>query len=114
MILGSVSYGLYLFHLPVQSAIRYRGEGWNEIVRVAVAVAATLALPILSWFALEKPALNLKGRLDGRSKTSRLSLNSMSGGLLVDPKTSPIGHNETEEPPVAPSEMATDSDSGNN
>ena len=109
VILGTVSYAFYLFHLPVFFAIRYWGEGWNPVVRVAVAIAATLALTTFSWFALEKPALNLKDRLEGRSKTSRLSLNSMSGGLLVDPTTSPIVRSEAAtDPPAVSSEAATD------
>ncbi len=101
VILGMVSYGFYLFHLPVFFAIRYYGHSWNEVVRVVVAVVATLALTTISWFCLERPALNLKDRLEGRDKTSRLSLKSMSGGLFVDPDTSPIVRTEMAESDTA-------------
>lgn len=65
--LGLVSYGIYLFHLGVLSAIFKLG--WQDIVpgRTVVsytllALPATLALAALSYYLVERPALKFKSR----------------------------------------------------
>ena len=68
--LGLVSYGFYLWHLPVFYAVRYFDPHWNDVVRVVVAMAGTLALTLLSWFLLEKPMMNWKNRLEDRRRRS--------------------------------------------
>ena len=65
--LGLVSYGFYLWHLPVFFAIRFYDPHWNDAVRVIVAVAATLALTLASWFLLEKPLMRWRKRLGSKS-----------------------------------------------
>jgi peptidoglycan/LPS O-acetylase OafA/YrhL len=64
VIIGTVSYGLYLWHLPVYFAVKYYGQGWPDAVRVIVALGVTVALTILSWFLLERPALRWKARFE--------------------------------------------------
>ena len=55
---ADLSYGLYLYHMPVVNAFIESGRGGN---RAALAVAAiTLALACASWFLIERPALRLK------------------------------------------------------
>jgi len=70
--LGVVSYAFYLWHLPVFFAIRHFDTHWNDVVRVVVAVAATLTLTILSWFLLERPLMNWSKSLEGK-RHARLS-----------------------------------------
>lgn len=77
IILGTVSYAFYLWHLPIFFGIRYHGGGWPTPVRVSVAVIATLFFTALSWFLIEKPALEWKDRLDGHSYVERMSLSSI-------------------------------------
>lgn len=77
VILGTVSYAFYLWHLPIFFAIRYYGGGWAEWVRVVVAVSATVTMTALSWLFIEKPALEWKDRLEGHSPVERLSLTSV-------------------------------------
>jgi peptidoglycan/LPS O-acetylase OafA/YrhL len=64
--LGIVSYGFYLWHLPVFFAIRYFDPHWNDVVRVVVAVVVTLSLTLLSWFLLERPLMNWSKRLEAK------------------------------------------------
>ena len=64
--LGIVSYGFYLWHLPVFFAIRYFDPHWNDVVRVVVAVTVTLALTLLSWFLLERPLMRWRKRLEAK------------------------------------------------
>lgn len=62
--LGIVSYGFYLWHLPVFFAIRFFDPHWNDVLRVVVAVSATLTLTLLSWFLLERPLMQWSKRLE--------------------------------------------------
>jgi peptidoglycan/LPS O-acetylase OafA/YrhL len=77
VILGTVSYAFYLWHLPIFFAIRYYGGGWPEWVRVVVAVTLTVTMTALSWIFIEKPAMEWKDRLEGHPYVERLSLKSM-------------------------------------
>jgi peptidoglycan/LPS O-acetylase OafA/YrhL len=61
---GRVSYGLYLWQFPVFFAVVRSGAGWPGAMRVPVALAATAAVTGASWFAVERPALGWKRRLD--------------------------------------------------
>jgi len=69
--LGIVSYGFYLWHLPVFFGIRYFDPHWNDVVRVVVAVSLTLALTLLSWFLLEKPMMNWSKGLERKRNDNR-------------------------------------------
>jgi peptidoglycan/LPS O-acetylase OafA/YrhL len=73
LILGTVSYALYLWHLPIYFGIRYHAGGWPTPVRVSVAVLATFFFTALSWFFIEKPALEWKDRREGHAYVERLS-----------------------------------------
>jgi len=71
-VLGTYSYALYLFHLPVRALIRdlvfkpaqFPLVGGSavpaQLAFHAVSILATLALALVSWHLLEKPFLNLK------------------------------------------------------
>jgi peptidoglycan/LPS O-acetylase OafA/YrhL len=62
MLMGLISYAFYLWHLPVFFAVRYYGVHWNDFTRVTVAVLATFALAIGSYFLVERPFLRIKKR----------------------------------------------------
>jgi peptidoglycan/LPS O-acetylase OafA/YrhL len=58
-----LSYGLYLFHLPLPYALYCAGIGGRySLVLLSLVVAFVAAA--LSWFLVEKPALGLKSRTD--------------------------------------------------
>ncbi len=69
--LGLVSYGFYLWHLPVFFAVAHFDTHWNDVVRVVVAVSITLALTLLSWFLVERPLMGWSKRLSARDEARR-------------------------------------------
>ncbi|MBO9521971.1 MAG: acyltransferase [Nocardioidaceae bacterium] len=64
--LGSVSYGVYLFHYPVIMVLKDRADITEAKVMFLVALPLTLVIAALSSRYVERPALRLKGRLTGR------------------------------------------------
>lgn len=58
---NDISYGLYIWHMPVINVFLYlgwSGKGWMVVVAVALSVLAAIA----SWVFVERPALRLKRR----------------------------------------------------
>lgn len=53
--LGTVSYGLYLWHLPVYFAVLREGAGLGVAGRMVTAITLTAILTAASWHFLERP-----------------------------------------------------------
>jgi peptidoglycan/LPS O-acetylase OafA/YrhL len=63
-----LSYGVYIYAWPVQQFLIICGLAFlNPFVFAIVAALATVPLAALSWFAVEKPALALKSRLQTKA-----------------------------------------------
>jgi peptidoglycan/LPS O-acetylase OafA/YrhL len=62
VMLGTVSYGVYLWHVPVFIAVWTHTKGWDWPPQVALALAITAFFTAISWFLLEKRALQWKAR----------------------------------------------------
>jgi peptidoglycan/LPS O-acetylase OafA/YrhL len=61
--LGLISYGVYLWHVPVLLALRDAGMlPAGPLARLALALPVALALGALSWRFVERPALRLGRR----------------------------------------------------
>ena len=59
--IGDFSYGLYLYSFPVQQTLIYFfKDSMNGWLLALYACAATLPFAVLSWYFIEKPALQLK------------------------------------------------------
>jgi peptidoglycan/LPS O-acetylase OafA/YrhL len=65
--LGTISYSLYLLHVPLIAAIR---TGWPAL-DVALWLGATLLAATLTYYAVELPAIRLGRRLTARERVSR-------------------------------------------
>jgi peptidoglycan/LPS O-acetylase OafA/YrhL len=67
--LGVLSYGLYLWHLPVLFALRETGQlPAGAPAALAVVLAPALALAAISWHAVERPALRWSAAVGGRRR----------------------------------------------
>lgn len=66
---GDISYGLYIYAFPVQQTIAYLIPQIRPLSMFMLSTLVTVALAILSWRLVEKPAIKLKGKLPfGRHK----------------------------------------------
>ncbi len=86
VLLGTVSYGVYLWHLPVYAAVARYGASWSWELRVVVSLLLTAAFTLFSWFLIERPALRRKQRI--KPVTSESALQTGLGGVL--PPGTPI------------------------
>jgi len=62
--IGDYSYGLYVYAFPIQQTIVQRAPGIEPPLLLAYAFPVALAMAVLSWHAIEQPALGLKSRFD--------------------------------------------------
>lgn len=70
---GDFSYGLYLWAWPVGQVVTLIWAGSiTPVAVIAVSLPITYALAVLSWIAIEKPALALKKRFAGRGVEPRV------------------------------------------
>ena len=61
---GDYSYGLYLFGFPIQQVVASLGPALHHwYLNAAIAVPAGLAVAVLSWHLIEKPALAQRRRI---------------------------------------------------
>ncbi|PBA31098.1 acyltransferase [Mycobacterium intracellulare] len=76
---NDLSYGTYIYAWPVQQLLVICGLAFlNPFVFAVVAAVATVPLAALSWFLVEKRAMALKSRLQGRGK--------QPGAVPLDPQ----------------------------
>lgn len=63
--IGRISYGLYLYHLPIFHAfglVQHRGDQPGAPATIAAAVAASIAVAWISYALVERPLLSLQAR----------------------------------------------------
>jgi peptidoglycan/LPS O-acetylase OafA/YrhL len=65
---GDFSYGLYIYAFPVQQTLVMLWPNPPILPYIAAVFAVTLALAVMSWHWIERPALGLKARLTGRTR----------------------------------------------
>ena len=64
--LGDYSYGVYIYAFPMQQLVVHLFQPLGPLANIALAFPATLLLAAVSWFWIEKPALALLRRPEGR------------------------------------------------
>ena len=75
---GRVSYALYLWQLPVLRAVERWTPTWAVGWRVAASLVLLAACTVASWFLVERPALQVKRRLQVRWR-AKASFSATSG-----------------------------------
>jgi peptidoglycan/LPS O-acetylase OafA/YrhL len=71
--MGTISYGFYLWHVPVLMVLRGYGLlPLHPVLGTVVALGPTLAISALSWVALERPVLNWAARRNRRASAEAL------------------------------------------
>lgn len=55
VLLGTISYGVYLWHWPIFMALNGERTGWSGLSLFALRCAVTVAVAALSWWLLEQP-----------------------------------------------------------
>jgi peptidoglycan/LPS O-acetylase OafA/YrhL len=63
--LGEISYGIYLWHVPVLLSVLQRKLGWQGPRLLIFVLCATLLLAAFSWHLMEKPAMERVKRSGG-------------------------------------------------
>ena len=80
--LGRASYGLYLWHVPIQFGVAEHARGQPPVVRFVLASVLTFVVVYLSWVLVEKPLINYKNRLERKP-----ALQEMGPSTLISAPT---------------------------
>ena len=64
--IGRVSYGLYLFHMPIIYCLNPAGLGWKHPGMTLLIAGLSAVAAFLSYYCIESPSLRLKDRLRQR------------------------------------------------
>jgi len=88
--MGVISYGFYLWHVPV--LVFLRGHGLlplDPVLGTLVALGPVIAVSTLSWFALERPIIAWAARRNERSRAQRREAEAerRASGVGVDRRT---------------------------
>lgn len=81
--LGSISYGLYLWHVPVKLTVEQALHRSPRIVVVSTAVAISLVIATLSLHALERPIRRYGLRIAPRGTLLAAAALSLAASLVV-------------------------------
>jgi peptidoglycan/LPS O-acetylase OafA/YrhL len=82
--IGRISYGLYLWHLPIFLVLDEERTGLSFWPRVVLQFGVTFAAATLSFVVVERPALRLKRRFE-RVRTPARSGVGGERGVTVRP-----------------------------
>jgi len=63
-LLGRVSYGLYIWHLAIFTAVLRYGRWWPPLLEGSVALSLAAVATCGSWFLVERPFLRWKDRME--------------------------------------------------
>jgi peptidoglycan/LPS O-acetylase OafA/YrhL len=64
--IGRLSYGIYLYHMPIISWLGDEGLGWGHPGKTLLVIGLTAAAAVFSYYCIERPCLRLKDRLGRR------------------------------------------------
>jgi peptidoglycan/LPS O-acetylase OafA/YrhL len=76
VVLGRLSYGIYLWHVPMTMALD--GHIHNHLALAAVVMVLSSAAALVSWVMVEMPAQRLRQAMEARSVRRLAVLNRAS------------------------------------
>jgi peptidoglycan/LPS O-acetylase OafA/YrhL len=77
---GSISYGLYLWHFPTYYFLAREIDGLSSLSEALVLTAVSVVLAVVSYFAIERPFLNRKKRVTPSTATGEPAVPTGSVG----------------------------------
>ena len=63
---GRISYGLYLFHVPIIHCFDDKEIGWEHPANTLLVAGLSFGVAVFSYFVVERPCLRLKDRFRSR------------------------------------------------
>ncbi len=91
--LGTISYGVYLWHWPIFLMLNGQRTGWSGMSLFAVRCAATLAVATVSWWAIEQPIRKWRPvRVPLLPLAGATAATAAALTLLIVPVTPRLGH----------------------
>ena len=96
--IGRVSYGIYLWHVPVFVFVSIRGRTWSPSTRLVVAWTVTAVFVVFSWFCIERPFLALKPRPRPRPAPQSAGEVKPAAVSAVEPATASSGWVPSQDP----------------
>jgi peptidoglycan/LPS O-acetylase OafA/YrhL len=98
--LGTISYGVYLFHFPVIVGLRMTGHWPQDSLRgeLLAVLAITLPAATLSWFLVERPAIRWAQR---RTSGDRTAAKNVSRPPAPEPRRQRTGERPVLRPQPA-------------
>ena len=80
-----LSYGVYIYAFPIQQALTQvcLAQGWSLGVCLVLSLAATVCMAAVSWFGVEKPAIEWTRRTLRRHP--RLTHHTLNNGMNISP-----------------------------
>ena len=76
--LGTISYSTYLYHKLAGEVVAKAGSGMPAGILLIAGIAATYMAASLSYYAVERPFLRLRSRIEGRYRSARVAAVSAS------------------------------------
>lgn len=61
--LGDYSYGVYIYHFPIQQVLMHYADGYSPLSLFLVSLPLSLMFAVVSWTIIEKPSLSLLSNL---------------------------------------------------
>jgi peptidoglycan/LPS O-acetylase OafA/YrhL len=74
--LGTISYSTYLYHEMAAGLVAKAARGMPAGVVIIAGVAATYVAASISYYAVERPFLRLRGRIESRHRSARITASS--------------------------------------
>jgi peptidoglycan/LPS O-acetylase OafA/YrhL len=94
--IGRISYGLYLFHVPMIRCFDDKEIGWEHPANTLLVMGLSIGVAVLSYLIVERPCLRLKDRFRSRGspEMADLRVKDSQPRAVVISETAPVDHRQ--------------------